>query len=404
MNRIIAILLFLNLSCVIYAQEYKGVNFRNNYTQVFELSESEDKLVFLYFHAPNCEACDRLEKFYKNISISKLYNEHYVSFSLDVNGSGKQMAKDYGVFSFPTLLYLTEKGQVKYGARGYRDGKSIFEIGKLARLSNRDIGKAMDRKYKSDPNDTDHLYDYIEYLIVKEKFSKAEKLLKVYFAQKDKIEQITWMNLALDFASDPYSNANKVLLEEKDRFINVYGEKYISRVILNSIINAVSENYTTTPISRFEKNFINEAKKVGYDPNDEELVLFFSEFLYSGKVIREPGMPPVDKAIYTKYAIEAINVEGHLFDQAHLIALGIQLLTFYQKEEALEKLYEVLEANFELEKHYSYLDLQSVALYLLDREDDAIEKIVKARELALSQGDNDFKPSINVFKKLGIVK
>lgn len=404
MKRIKILLLVLCYSCSVYAQGIRGVDFREDYSSAVELAKAEDKMLFVYFYIPECEPCDQLAIHFDNRSIGRFYNDNFISFALDANDEGKKLADSYGVNSFPTILYMTPKGKVKYSARGHRDGESIFEIGKLVSLSARKIRKSMSNKHKENPTDIEHLYDYIEYLYVTKKYLKAEKMLKVYFDQRDSIDSASWMALVLDYGSDPLSCANEVLIEEKDAFIKEYGAGYINGIIWNSLITRVDQKYSGSRVSIFERKLIKEVVDAGYDPEDDAFILFCSEYFLLSNALRTTGMPSADMAVYTQYALKALDVNDHIFDRDHLTDLSIHILSFHQKEEGLTKLSEVLERNFAIDPYYHYLDLQSVALYLLDKEDEAIQKIVEARELALSQGDVQFKPSINTFKKLGIVK
>lgn len=404
MHRIITLLLILFLSSPSFAQEKKGIDFRSDFTSAFDIADKENKLVFMYFYVPNCSACDWLAEDFANGSLGKLYNDHYLSYALDATGKGKKMAEYFGVFSFPTLLYVAPDGVVKFSARGYRDGKSIFDTGKLARQPIREIKKTMDGKYKSNPEDTDHLYDYIEYQFVRENYSKANKLIKQYLKQRDNIDKASWMNLVLDYAGDPESYSYEVLVEEKEDFIKQFGKKTIDETIWNSMIKKVNQRYDPTNFVRFENQFINEAVDGGYDPKDDGLILFYSEYLHTNPLINRIRLRSSDKSLLTKYALEALLVEDHIYSREHLITMGVYLLRYYQKDTAMSKLNDALAANFEATPHHSYLDLQSVVLYAMGEEDAAVEKIAAARELAVSAGENSFKPSITEFKRRGIVK
>jgi len=403
MIRLRILFLFLYVSTNIFSQNEKGITFRNDLKSAVELAKKEDKSIFLYFHVSNCVACDELSKNFRNKSLGKLYNDQYLSYALNIDELGEGLAENFGVVDFPTLVYVTPKKKVKFRARGYRDGKSLFEIGELARLAPMSIRKTMNKKYKSNPNDTQHLYDFIEYLYLKDDYPKVEKLLKVYFDQRDKIEKGAWMNLVLDYASNPDSYASEILFKEKEEFIKRFGAQFTNETIWNILIDRISQKYNSAEIELFEKQFIKEAEAIGYNPKDDNLVLFYSEFLLSINVEGPFGMREADKNIVTNYALQAINVEDHIFKPEHLIAISVHFISFHQKEDALKKLYEVLESNFEKKPHYTYIDLQSVLLYMKGNEEAAVQKIIEAREFALSQGYEIYQPSITEFRRLKII-
>lgn len=404
MYQLITLVFFAFYSTFASSQELKGIQFRTDYTAAFTVAEQEDKLIFLYFYVPDCTTCDWVEKDFGNKSLGKLYNDHYLSYALDAAGTGKQMAEYFGVFSFPTMLYVNPDGDVKFGTRGYRDGKSIFETGKLSIQSNKDIRKTMDRKYKANPNDTDHLYDYIEYQFVRKDFKKGNKLLKEYLKQRENIEKASWMNLVLDYANDTESYAHEVLQLEKELFTKEFGEKLINEIIWSSMITKLSQKTNPNDFARFEKKFIKEIIDEGDDPKGDELILFYSKYLFTNPVVNQVRLSSSDITLLNRYALESISVKNYTFERAHLIATGVYIIRYYQVENALSKLNEALAVNFEKDRHYSYLDLQSVALYLLGEEEKAVEKIVAAQELAVKSGAKNFKPSITEFKRKGIVK
>lgn len=402
--RHILLLFCFNIFFVSLYSQTKGIQFRDDFSAAFKQADKEDKLVFAYFYVPNCNACDWLEEEFRNTSLGNLYNDSYLSYKLNASLNGKKMAEYFGVFTFPTLLFIHPSGEVRYSARGYRDGKAIFEAGKLARKSKRDIRNIMDDRYKKNPSDTDHLYDYIEYQFVRENYSKANKLIEEYLDQRSNIEENAWMNLVLDYGSDVDSPAHEVLLEEKDLFIDKFGKKLINETIWNSIIGKLGLRYDPNNISHFHGKFMEAVQRSGYEKSDVDLKLFYSEYIHTNPLLSQLRLSSKDKDVLTKYALESILVKDHKFDRKHLLSVGVHLLRFYQKQTAMAQLNDVVAYNHSLSPHYSYLDMQSLALYALGESDAAVEKITNARELALSTGVKNYKPSITEFKKLGILK
>ena len=404
MLKSVLIVLFLFTTSHLVTQDNKGITFLNAVPSDFSKANKENKLIFLYFHAPDCGACDRVAKKFKNKSVGQLYDKYYKSYSVNGWGEGKVLADKYGVYNYPTLIYLSPKGKIKFSARGYRSAESVFEIGKMASLSPRAINKYMTNKYKSDPDDTDHLFDHIEYHFIMDRTAKFEKLLKEYLNRREGIEKSIWMDLVLAYGNNYESYANEILIQEKEEFIRIYGEKYINDLILTSVLGKVNDTHSSDNVKLFEIQFIREARNLGFDPEEKRLILFYSDFLLRGEDIPNSTMKTYDRAIYTKYALAALNIEDHQFEIEHLTSIGVYLLTYHQKEEALKKLLEVLETNFLKEEDHENLDLQSLVLYALGDEDAAVKKIVQARDLAYNKGISNYTPNINIFRSLGIIK
>lgn len=382
----------------------KGITFNNDFKNAFVNADKENKKVFIYFYADNCPGCDYLEEEFSNTSIGDLYNKSFVSYKFNGNTNGQRAAEYYNVFSFPTMIYVAADGDPVYSVRGYQDGKEIFEAGKMARRDGREIKKLMDKMYKDNPTDTDHLSNYIEYLMIRENFGKAKKLSKEYLNLRNNIDETEWMNFVLDYANDPSSYAHQVLLEEKEKFYKQFGKETVDPIIFGSIIYANLENQYTQSSNDQERQFIKSAVSKGYKPDDENLNMFYYNYLFSNPSLATTGVNGRDRDLHTKYALYVLENGTENVAREPLLLTSIFLLKYHQKQSTMSNLNDALANHHKKSPHYGVLDMQSVVLYSLGQEDLAVEKITQARELAMKSGIRDYRPSVTTFKKQGIIK
>ena len=391
------------------ADVQKGVQFNKDFSDAFVRADKENKKVFMYFYADNCPACNHLQEEFANTSIGNLYNQSFVSYRFNASRGGKNAAEYYNIYSFPTMLFVADNGEPVYSLKGYREGKQIFDAGKVARMTGREIKKLMDKKFKDNPTDTDHLYDYIEYQTVKQNFSKANKLTKEYLELRDQIEEPIWMNFVLDNASDPTSPAHDLLIAEKERFYKKFSRKQVDPIIWTSILRRGQENGAFFQEDELERAFVNDAQTKGYKSNDPYMRQFFYNYLFSNPQLLQSNFSRRQIDIHTRYAYYALENREEFLGQDFadietLLRTSIYLLRYEQKASTMGNLNDLLDSQFEQNPSHRILDMQANVLYALGNEELAIEKITEARELAAKTGIRDYKPSVTNLKKQRILK
>ncbi len=396
------VILFSILSAVSLIAQDKEIQYRTDFIQAFDQALKERKNVFIYFYVESCDACDYLDDEMYNRSIAKLYNSSFLNYKVDAESTGKKIAEYLGIYTYPTLMYFDQYGDPIYRSKGYKEGEDIFAIGKLARQSNRDINRTMKNKFKENPSDLDHLLEYVEYLSLQGKNKKSEKYLKEYLLQRSEVEEAVWMNAVLDYASDFESFAYEVLVADKEKFIPNYGKKIVDEAIMYSISNHIQGNSYSTKALKFRSTFNEELIKAGYDPYSPEAIVFLSSLFYDQQFASYYDASSIAE-LKLEYGKRMVKLKETNVPHDLMLSIGVHLVTKSRDTVVLKNLYGRLEKNFQDKPHYDLLDLQSVVLYLLDDKDASVMKIREARDLAIEQNNLKFRPSINQFRKLGII-
>lgn len=109
MRKIVLIALML-VSLNLAAQE--GIKFQHGtWAQAKELAAKENKLIFVDFYTQWCGPCYNMAKtVFTLYSVGTLYNDNFINMKIDAeNGEGIELAKKYGVKSYPTYCFIDPK-------------------------------------------------------------------------------------------------------------------------------------------------------------------------------------------------------------------------------------------------------------------------------------------------------
>lgn len=128
---IIALMLFsLNLT----AQE--GIKFQHGtWAEAKELAAKENKLIFVDFYTQWCGPCYNMAKtVFTLYSVGTFYNTNFINMKIDAeNGEGIELAKKYGVRSYPTYVFIDPKTEeVVHRAGSNIPAESFIFVGQSA--------------------------------------------------------------------------------------------------------------------------------------------------------------------------------------------------------------------------------------------------------------------------------
>jgi len=86
----------------------------NKLQSVLDLATEQDKLVFLDVYTTWCLPCKMMEKdVFTNESTAAVINEDFISYKVDAEkANGLNVAFQYNVSQYPTILFLDTEGNV----------------------------------------------------------------------------------------------------------------------------------------------------------------------------------------------------------------------------------------------------------------------------------------------------
>ncbi|OSZ80603.1 hypothetical protein CAP36_04955 [Chitinophagaceae bacterium IBVUCB2] len=134
MKRYTSLLLVFFLSfSVSFADE---IAFEKNATwaEVKAKAKRENKMIFFDAYTAWCGPCKYLEKnVYTDAGVAAYYNHHYISVKFDMEkGEGIELAKEFSIDSYPTLLFFSADGKLVHKYIGATDVTGFISLGENA--------------------------------------------------------------------------------------------------------------------------------------------------------------------------------------------------------------------------------------------------------------------------------
>ena len=108
----------------------EGIKFQNiSFDEATKLAVKENKKIFLDCFTVWCGPCKWLdENTFKDVHLSAFFNNNYINLKIDMEkGEGVELAKRFNVKSYPTMLFISEKGEVLHQVIGAKDATSLMK-------------------------------------------------------------------------------------------------------------------------------------------------------------------------------------------------------------------------------------------------------------------------------------
>ena len=112
----------------------KGINFiKGDLEKAKKQAEKEGKLIFVDCYTDWCGPCKRMAgTTFKDPEVAKFFNENFINLKVEMekDSSGPEMARQYKVAAYPTLLILDPSGKLKKTKIGFQDKGSLLAFAK----------------------------------------------------------------------------------------------------------------------------------------------------------------------------------------------------------------------------------------------------------------------------------
>lgn len=99
---------------------------------VLAAAAKDNKMVFIDFYIDRCAPCKLMdETAFTDVDVLTFYNKHFVNFKVDAIAFDYiELAMQYDVQEYPTLVYLNENGEILYKHYGGATAVELLNIGK----------------------------------------------------------------------------------------------------------------------------------------------------------------------------------------------------------------------------------------------------------------------------------
>lgn len=109
-----------------------GIEFhQGSWDQALKLARETGKPVFLDISASWCGPCKALKKnTFPNEEVGAFYNANFINVMVDgEKGEGIELAKEFRISAYPSMLFLNSKGELIARTSGYRDPQDFVALG-----------------------------------------------------------------------------------------------------------------------------------------------------------------------------------------------------------------------------------------------------------------------------------
>lgn len=223
----------------------QGVQFEHiTWTEALAKAKAENKLVFVDAFTTWCGPCKMLSsKTFPDSSVGAFFNKNFINLKIDMEkGEGIQLAQQYAVQVYPTLLFVHPDGQMAHRAAGYYQPAEIITLGQTANDPERNLS-ALEKRYASGDRDR----NLVRQLVVARGSAydpRAGALANEYLDQEKDLNTPENKEIILRFVNDPTSKGFAFLVRNPGAF-----GPQITEDQIEVFVEQVFENYTTTNLN-----------------------------------------------------------------------------------------------------------------------------------------------------------
>lgn len=360
----------LLLVCIFqYALADEGIHFfKGTFAEAQELAAKEHKIIFMDAYTSWCGPCKRMAReVFTNEEVGKFYNKHFINVKVDMEkGEGPKLAQKYRVSSYPTLLYIDDKGEVVHVAKGSRPSDQFIGLGKVA-LSKNDKSGEYAKKYEEGDRSPNLLRAYAYALL-----NSAQPNLKIaneYIKSQKDLSKKENLEFLFDFANEADSKIFELALKNKEQIIKLKSEESF----LDKIKTAC--NATVTKAIEFKVESLTEEAKQKMKTANPKFAKEYGMIVDIKYNMGTDNMMAATDAIdkYLKKYAKKNAKKQHNFAYTFLMQVSDKKL--------LAKAEKWAKQAISIDYNQQYLKTHAGLLHKLGKMDEAQELLKKASEL-----------------------
>ena len=114
------------------ADESKQIIFiENSWNEALKQAAAQNKYIFVDAYASWCGPCKMLRlTTFKNSKAALFYNKNFINISIDMEkGQGPELAAQWRLQAYPTLIIFNTKGEPVLGTVGYIKADDLIKFG-----------------------------------------------------------------------------------------------------------------------------------------------------------------------------------------------------------------------------------------------------------------------------------
>ncbi len=371
-KNLMTISLVLLLGTVLPAQG-DGIQFNKaNWAKILQQASEQNRLIFLDAYTSWCGPCKKMARdVFPQKSIGEFYNAKFINVKLDMEkGEGIDVARDYDVNVYPTLLFISGDGTLVHRSAGYHTADQFLDLGKTALDPAKQLSSMM-KRYAEGDRSAEFLYNYAN-----ARFDAYDgthsAIAEEYMATQTDWSSPENMDFLFQFVGDAHSPMFDYLTSHRAAFIDRFGQQTVIAKIQDLIYNTVYDRQEKSSLDQVDELF---AK--AYPEKAKQLSSVFRMNYY-----RQAG----DRANYAKAAVNYFNEFDGNPDELNEAAW-----TFYRvikDKKLLKKALKWSKKSIKMDDNYYNNDTLAALYFKLKKKRKARKTAEKAIRIAKNSGDD----------------
>lgn len=312
-------------------------------------------------------------------SVVDYYNANYINYkiTIDDEGTGEALAKEFGITAYPTYLFLDKNGKKLHQSAGFKPGADFIQDGRNALDPNTALFPMLGR-YDGGDRSPQLLFDLsnaLTYYMVDA--NPKEKITNEYLNTQSAAELESEKNLRFIFSADLglKSSATQYLLQNQKSFFPLFGktivEQRTQRIMTRSAYSAGRTN---------DPGLMEELRKIAANSfADSTKILSLTQiYFYGGQQ---------DWNNYAKATWEYGNTVG-ANDWQTLYETGAYLKHFAKDQETLKIGVRIMERVLKLQKNYEHLCIYARLQQKVGNTVPALKAAQEALNVSSAEGED----------------
>ncbi len=281
MKKIILTIFLLQCITMLAPAQNRNINFiEKPWTEIVAMAKTQNRIIFLDAYTTWCGPCKWMAaNMFTNDTIADLYNNTFVCAHFDMEkGEGVQLAAQYKVKAYPTLLFIDGNGEVVHKRVGAPQKVSDYiEMATVAVTPGEGV-TALQKQYESGKREGTFMLKYLDRL--QGAYIPTQEPLEDYFttlSDADFLQPVNWQ-IIYQFANDRNSRGFRVLqARQKD-----FEKHYPSDSVNQKLFNVYLQSLASMPRSRTftETAYVQVKKQIRESGYSDTAKVFFTADLY----------------------------------------------------------------------------------------------------------------------------
>ena len=219
------------LTVVFACGQNRQIEFRKlSWQETLEASKTENKPIFMDCYTVWCGPCKWMSaNIFTRDDVADYFNEEYICVKFDMEkGEGLEIAKEFGIRAYPTLLYLSGDKEILLKAVGAsRNPEDYVNNGKKAKDPKANMPYYMNNKEENfdDPAFMKEYFSIMAHANMVDA-EEANKYLQQFPAEEWASDD-NWTIIRMTI-QDPSSEAFQYMLKNEKTFTDKYGDEALS--------------------------------------------------------------------------------------------------------------------------------------------------------------------------------